>query len=125
LGDNHPFTFHSIVIRPSEPQCYFEQDDPNNEIYARYGNVYIELSNATGGIVGNICSDDYTGQLSEIKGRIDYTLDAISLECEPIEGSVVINGKAASSYSIVGDKLVFSPSLQEGERVTGSYQCFE
>lgn len=125
FGAELPYTHHSIVIRSNDPVCWKSQDQEASNIDARYGKVYEELSNSTGGIIGDICADSYASQLSGIKDRIDYTLDAISLACDPVPGSLVVNGKNSSEYKVIGNKVIFNPSLAEGTVVTGSYTCIE
>ena len=126
-GPELPYTNHSIVIRSNDPVCWQTQDNEASDIDARYGKVYEELSNSSGGIIGDICADSYSDQLTGIKDRIDYTLDAISLVCDPVAGSLVVNvnGAATTAYSVIGNKVVFNPSLAEGTSVTGSYTCME
>lgn len=132
---NKPFTFHSIVIRPSingapaDDNCRQIQRNQNHAAY--YGVEYAKVSLQTGGIVGSICSSNYANQLDLIGERIEETLDSMPLECAPYQGQITVSvvdssGNAlGNSPSLDGNKLVFSPPLPAGARVTGNYSCLE
>jgi len=122
------FLFHSLVIK-SKPQtdlsCYHTQDI---EAQAFYGITYENLSQLTGGISGSICSNDYAIELKAIAERIDETLASITLECAPYnnEVNVVLSPQpVGQTYSVQGDKLIFTPALVAGTSVTASYKCLD
>lgn len=74
-------------------------DDLNNCSYglhpqATQGNRYVAIANATGGTVGNICSNDFSSQLTAISQSIVTLSTRFQLSREPAAGtiSVRVNG---------------------------------
>ncbi|MCB0348049.1 MAG: hypothetical protein KDD37_04400, partial [Bdellovibrionales bacterium] len=68
---------HSLIVRPNDTSCYNSQRtqvQPGGQIFgdATYGLMYNDLSNDTKfkGIVGNICSSNYSNELSSIGSYI-------------------------------------------------------
>lgn len=127
FGPTKNFLAHSLVInsRPDKNLlCYHAQD---SESPAFYGITYENLSILTGGIIGNICSDDYSIELANIATRIDESLASITLECSPVDQAATVTLVplvAGQQYKVQGNKLIFTPSLAAGTKVTATYKCF-
>lgn len=70
-------------------------DDINNCSYglhnqARQGDRYVSIANATRGIVGNICSPDFSDQLTGISERIVTLATRFRLTREPVPSTIKI-----------------------------------
>lgn len=117
------FTSHSISILRGDKTCYDQQD---KDAPAFYGYVYQELSDLTDGIKGDICADDYAGQLTSVAERTIKSLKSLTLKCAPSSvESVVIGSDLNITYTVSGDKIYFNPELTEGTQVTVNYTCLE
>ncbi|MBK9040383.1 MAG: hypothetical protein IPL83_14690 [Bdellovibrionales bacterium] len=118
-----PFTAHSISILRGDKACYDQQDKDHP---AFYGYVYQSLSDLTDGIKGNICSNDYSSQLTSMGERTVKSLNALTLECAPqsVE-QITIDPNNGNTWTLSGDKIYFNPPLTEGTRVLIKYTCLE
>jgi hypothetical protein len=117
-----PFIWNSIIDIPGDTACMALQDQDVSPSF--WGQLYQQLSNATGGAVGSICDNDYTQNLSFIKDRIVNSLPSIALQCAPIGSpQVTLNPPFTTSISTSGATLVFSPSLPQNTQVTVNYTC--
>lgn len=117
-----PFVFSPIVIKSDDRTCYQAQD---LVAPAFFGMVYGELQNLTGGVLGNICAGSYATQLREIGQRTKETVSSVTLECPPVsQPTVTITPRAAGqTWSLSGNKVLFSPALPEGTMVNVKYTC--
>ena len=77
-GGKKSFVFHSIVVQDGDIDCL---DGPG----VSEGSEYSKLSRMTGGIIGSICSPDYSGQLSGIGLNVRNQISTIELECDPVD----------------------------------------
>ncbi len=124
--DQKPFTYHSIVIRSLNDvsggkTCAEVQGDQGHSPF--YGRRYEEMSRQSGGIVGNICADDYGVEVSGFADRIRKTLQAVTLECAPVGNPVISLSAGNEPYSILGNKIVFNNPIAPGTLVTVKYYC--
>lgn len=119
------FTFNSIIVRPDDAACMGNQDNAGSK--SHYGRIYAEASNISGGGVGSICDDDYYGNLNYFKDKIETSIEAFPLECDPYNGDILfkINGAMAPAYtmSIMGMKAHFTPPLPAGVHLELQYKC--
>lgn len=122
FGSQKVFTAHSIVIRSGDTTCYDAQER-DSDVW--YGTRYEQLSSLTGGIVGNICADDYTEQLKNFASRIESSVASVNLQCTPVgQPSVeIIPQIPGVQASVIGNKIAFSPALPAGTRVKLGYAC--
>ncbi len=126
FGSQKSMVWHSI-IKTEENKC--------TNLLTGY--TYEVLSNLTGGTVGDVCADDYTGQLKDIGGAVNQMQREIVLDCEPVDsdrdgtGDVEVLFRKQSSgtyqtypgtYSIDGSKLVFDKNLMPGQYQV-NYNC--
>ena len=125
------FRVHSIIVRPGDSGCKAIQDGQMaGKVSSSYGLVYYNASIATGGVVGDICANDYGNQLVTIADNIGESILEKTLFCanpEPIDSSTPIVSfvpvASAHSYSIVGNKIQFSPHLSVGTKAYLQYKC--
>jgi hypothetical protein len=130
FGSNQRFTANSIIIKPGDITC---RDLQQSEGFgpARYGVQFAQLSTITGGGIGSICDNDYSGNLDLFFAKIRNTMNSLTLECVPkgqITASVLESGQGSSaSYSVTpqGDKLIFTPAVPEGASVKVTYSCLK
>lgn len=128
--------FHSIITRPGDSACL-------NGEGASYGNTYDELSRLTGygepggAIIGSVCNEDYTGQLSDIGQSVKDLQNSIKLECAPFDInkdgqpdlSISSRADANSNYStynapytLNNDRVIFDDLLPPGDYKV-DYNC--
>lgn len=129
---------HSIIIRPGDTTCFNLQNSQPG-VKGFYGNTYAALSNPSSelkalgnivpGVLGSICSNNYTNELGSISNLIkDQTLGAIQLLCKPLDGSVAVDFDPAPNQQITfsvdqDNRVNLSPKAQPGMKVTLSYRC--
>ncbi len=114
-----PFSVHSIIAYTNF-FCYAT----TNNIKA---DTHYELSQLTGGAVGDVCSDDYTTQLDDIYSQIQNTLDSVVLKCDPVDGTLEITSSNNINYSseIRDGRLYLTPGIPEDSSVTVTYECIK
>jgi hypothetical protein len=132
-NENHVFVAHSLVIghKPSANnlQCYIEQDE---ESPAFWGKTYESLSTTSNGIVGNICSADYSLELQTMAQRTIDAVSNITLKCAPI-GNVTVNLSplpSGTTWTVSGNKLNFTPKLNFSNGINNynlrlTYECLD
>ena len=125
FGEEKEMAWHSIVHNRS---CSTEQFFRNGHI----GYTYRALSELTGGIIGDVCAENYTSQLENIGGAVRGMSRKVNLGCQLVDDDgdgrkdIVITFKAAGSdsyqaysgtYRISDQRLVF-----DGDLAPGHYQ---
>jgi hypothetical protein len=89
-----------------------------------YGNLYKQASDMTQGVIGDICSGDYTTQLGQISTNILNRVNSVSLACSaPADLVVTITGQPGVTYSVSGREVKFSAKLNAGTSVRVVYSC--
>ena len=78
FGSQKNMVWNSII--KTENNC-------SSNVALHPGYVYEALSNLTGGIVGDVCVDNYTDQLKSMGHTIQNMNRVISLECEPVDSN--------------------------------------
>ena len=66
--------FHALIVRPGDGECRYNEKY-NNEAE---GIAYEKVAKDTGGIIGSVCSPDYTSELRDIAKVVSsasYVLD--------------------------------------------------
>lgn len=127
FGGTKPLRVHSIIIRPGDDSCNTKQKF-SNTVFGWFGNVYAQLSNLTGGVVGDICSNDYGVQLGNIATSIASQLSSLDLQCAPVNDAVQVTMVPANSvtYSVSGANhthLQFAAGIPANTSVHLSYDC--
>lgn len=117
-----PFIWNSIIVKPNDTVCEAKQDAQSSPCF--FGTLYAQLSNKTGGHIGSICDTDYTNSLKIIKDRTVNSMPGITLECAPLTTpTVVFDQPIATTITVTGATMKFSPALPEGVKVTATYTC--
>jgi hypothetical protein len=134
VGQLYPgkhFRLHAIIVRPTDPGCKAIQDGQmGGKVSSSYGLVYYNAAMATGGVVGDICANDYGSQLTTIADNIGESVLEKTLFCanpQPIDSMTPLVSfvpvASSHSYSIVGNKIQFSPHLAVGTKAYLQYKC--
>lgn len=123
FGAGLRFTFNSIIVKPNDKACEAEQDLDTSPSHPGY--VYSMMSSLTDGGIGSICDADYSANLNTFKDKIVNSLNQVTLQCEPVAGSlkVKVNGQWISNFKTDKKLLKFAKSLVEGTRIELTYQC--
>lgn len=118
------YSNHSIIWKPGDSSC-------STGIFE--GQVYEWLSNKTNGIVGNICSNNYTSQLKSIGDKIQEAAFAFGLRCNPVDrdgdGKPDLTLKYSPNppqnikVSVSGDKMYLNPYPPKGTKIEVVYKC--
>jgi len=123
FGAGLRFTFNSIIVKPGDTACEAAQDIDTSPSHPAY--VYSTMSTLTDGGIGSICEADYSGNLNTFKDKIVNSLTQVTLQCEPVKGTlkVKINGAVVSNFKTEKKLLKFAKSLVEGTRIELVYEC--
>lgn len=114
-----PFYFHSIIVQDGDQECLKGSDNES------YGLQYAALSVKTGGIVGNVCEKDYSGQLKMIGEKVSQKVMMLELGCQPILDSISIKSSVdalASAFEVQDTRLILAEPLKAGVWTT-EYEC--
>ena len=123
FGVDKRFTFNSIIVKPGDSACMTVLDAGASK--SHYGYKYAEVSQLSGGYVGNICDADYSQNLYYFKDKIINSAASFPLECAPVGPVTVTITSAMSSYTttIVNNTIVFNPAIPAGRTVKLQYKC--
>lgn len=122
---NKNFVFHSIIIKSDDKDCLDE-----NGTIGKYGVTYEKLSEKTGGLIGSVCEEDYSSQLSEMgKATVDI-VNEVTLECAPVaksDGTPDLEIETADkstppSFQVKDKRVSLSKSLPAGQNIF-KYKC--
>lgn len=115
LGSQKLVSFSSIIYIPGDQNCSTGKNQ---------GNTYKQITELTGGVMGSVCSNDYTSALNVLGQRVVELISSVALECPPLDMNkdgiqdvtvTLPNGSVMSSGFIVkGTTLTFTQSLPEG-----------
>jgi hypothetical protein len=135
-----PFAFHSIVVPTQYTRlgdAVYDKSDPckgKREDEAQDGTVYINLSKKTGGIVGDVCADDYGSQLTNMGKGTAELIRSVTLKCKPADLNkdgiandidvATANGSPVGGFKIDGLKVTFDTALPPGLNKL-RYSCYE
>jgi hypothetical protein len=131
LAPDKRFAFHSIIWRPGTA-CATAYNQ---------GNTYKQLTDLTGGILGDVCASSYANQLNDIGTSVRNLVKSVQLNCAPFDGDFngqvdlvmyyvipnqpkVLMTMATHPYTL-NDKLVtFTNPLPEGS-YEFNYNCLK
>lgn len=124
-------SIHSIVVKDNA--CLTQQnnqvlgDNPNPDtaglVTGSIGSIYLQFNTQGWGRAADICSEDYSSQLGQIRSTISEKIQDVMLVCaNPTDLIVTISGSSVS-YQLEGKTLKFSQPLSVGTNVTLSYKC--
>lgn len=132
LGESkfNSLSIHAIVVKGQT--CLNQQNSQALDGYAptiglvagSIGSKYMEFTNAGWGNAADICSEDYTSQLGQIRSEISERIKDILLQCSNPEGLVVTVSGSPVGHWIEGKTLKFNQYLEPGTQVTlSAYKC--
>lgn len=116
---NKPFYFHSIIVQEGDEECLRGSDNES------YGRQYAWLSEKTGGVIGNVCAEDYASQLKMIGEKVSQKVVMIELGCQPVLESISIKNSTdslAPAFEVQDTRLFFMEPLSPGTWTT-NYEC--
>ena len=114
-GDREAVIASSLVVTdPSE--C-----NPQQAAYAVEGTRYVDVAEQTGGLVGNICGDDFDSIVTELSLNSSRLTDSFYLSALPEPGSLIVGiNDGPDVYEIECDTGEWTYELQgEGEDLQG------
>lgn len=125
VKDNWPqksFKFHSM-INLKQFNCI------NNDL--GFGKEYEKMSHLTEGIIGSVCQDNYSEDLSSIGSEVRKQVSFVDLKCLPQDKNndgtpdlevELEDGQSVPSFKIEGLKVIFDNPLPAGKHVL-KYVC--
>ena len=128
-------SIHSIIVKPGDSSCLNKQSNQmgpygthgitKNAVLGSYGTKYAEATNLTGGILGDICANDYGSQLSNISANIVDRIADITLACSNPSDLVVTLAPPQTqiTWAVNGNRLEFSQTIPAGTQVRLKYSC--
>jgi hypothetical protein len=137
LSATKTISVHSIIIRPGDSGCWSIQNSQNG-VKGYYGYSYAALAqpnnalkaaaNIVDGVMGSICSNNYTTELGNISAKLNQYVQDIQLPCKPDQNLVTITLDPApqvqTTYTIdVDNRLHLSPAVQAGTKVNLQFKC--
>lgn len=128
LGNQKNYTNYSVVIEPGDKECKRIQAcaEPFCLGGGNYGDFATRLSNITSGRTASICSSNVTSQLADIgnRGREGGLFDKVTLQYEPIEGSVQVsfNPDANIGFTVEGRDVKFDSKPAAGTEIQVVYE---
>lgn len=127
---NKAYAVHSIITGTNS--CLNQQNSQMMQgstpiVRGSIGVEYSKLTYATGGVIGDICASNYTGQLSSIFSNVVGSLvDKVGLACvSPQDLTVTLtnNSDPSITWTLVGQEVRFSTKLPVGTSVNVRYSC--
>ncbi|MBX3018914.1 MAG: VWA domain-containing protein [Bdellovibrionaceae bacterium] len=105
--------------------CLNQQGSQTNQVSGSQGYLYYLAAKMTGGVVGDICANNYGSQLSAIGTNIGEKVNQIALACEnpKILDLRFTNQSGAPTGSVQGSNFVFNPELTSGQTVYLKIEC--
>lgn len=105
--------------------CLNQQGNQTNQVSGSLGYLYFLAARMTGGVVGNICANNYGAQLAEIGTNIGEKINQIAMACEnpKILELRFTNQSGAPTGSVQGSNYVFNPELTPGQTVYMKIEC--
>lgn len=123
LGQKN-YTNYSSIVLPGDTTC--------RNIGENYGPKYYKASQLTGGFSVSICEENYAQQFAMIANSITQSIDQKTLNCAPADANadgypdVTVtgpNGHLITSFTVAGNKVKFTPSLNIAGSYTIDYFC--
>ena len=132
--------FHSIIVKPGDQVCKDEviwggtKENPIKYTNEGYGESYNSASELTGGIVGSVCSMDYTSQLAAMGDDSRALLRSATLDCAPLDKNFdgkpditlsTASGPVNANYMVSGLTVTFDQAMLANVQYTVQYHCAE
>ncbi len=126
----------ALVIKPGDIACYNDRygRNGNPDLFGHYANIYASLVSQTGGVLGSICSNDFTAELGAIATGMDGSEQVTSADfvCQPYKNKYQIkflntDGSNAPATTVTPDfsnrKLQFASPLPANVKAVIDYDC--
>lgn len=120
---------HSIVVKDNaclnlqNSQALDGYGPTTGLVSGSIGNVYLSFATAGWGAAADICSEDYTSQLGQIRSKITDRIKDIMLNCSNPSDLIVTVSGTPVGYYMDGKTLRFNQYLTPGTSVNLSYKC--
>lgn len=131
-----PFQVDALVIQPGDTTCYNQRNGRggNPLIFGFYAPLYASLAQLTGGVLGSVCSSNYTGQLGVIQSAIPASsqINSLALVCRPYHDQYTLSFSDLSGANVIGvpstpdlvnKKINLSMPLPTNVNAVLSYDC--
>lgn len=116
FGSEKVVKFNSIIKIPNDASC---------TTAANVGSAYYELSRLTSGIVGSVCSSNYSQILTSLGEKTLELVKSVNLECNPVDrnsdgkSDIEIRNMSGTiqntGYKLEGRTLIFDQALEVGD----------
>lgn len=115
------FVFNALVALPGD-RC---------TQYVTAGNTYMRLQGRTNGILGSVCSTDYSSELSALGDKVASLVRSVQLECAPVDTNgdgrpdvkvTLEAGQTPPSHQVDGTLVSFASALPTGQHLF-EYSC--
>ncbi len=120
----------NINIRGVIGEFYMAMTNPNNESLINSASGATIGSYAGGqlvpGVIGSICSNNYTSELGSIKDILSKTKSSERLKCKLIDAEsldVRLDSDYSWTLSENLDEIIFNPALPPGKSFALNYEC--
>lgn len=121
-----PMVGFSVVVPPGDTTCYKEENSLfKGGLGAHYGVINSEFAKQTGGFTMSICEKDYAKSLEKISEYLRVLIDQFTLKNMPLPGTLkvkLIPAQPHLTWTLDGQKLIFSQALASGTEVQISYE---
>lgn len=120
-SQNRPENF----FQGADIACLNAQGNQTNQVSGSLGYLYYLAAKMTGGVVGDICANNYGAQLADIGTNIGEKVNQIALACAnpKILDLRFTNQSGAPTGRIEGTNYIFSPELTAGQTVYMKIEC--
>ena len=115
----------SIIVQPNDAACLNQY----SSIFQMgsggvYGTQLDQFAKSSGGASISICQNDYTTSLGPITQGFSSNVTSITLQQQPLDGTVKIVSVPAASlqFTVDGSTVTFSQPLPSGATLSISYQ---
>lgn len=124
FGDAKKLRSYGIIIKEGDETCLSRQHDQSAGDEA-YGKYVTQLTKMTSGIVGDICSSDYSEVIASIGNDTRNFVQSFTLAHRPVANSVEVAFDPPNNgvpWQLDGQQVVFLKDLPPSTKVSVSYR---
>lgn len=116
-----------FLASSADTSCLMAQGNQTNNVSGSYGYLYSLAAKLTGGVIGDICANDYGSQLSDIGKDIGEKVNKVDLACEnpKILELKFTDHTGTPGGNIQGSAYYFDPALNPGQGIYLKIECPE
>ena len=113
-------TVFGIITPVNDLACQTQQAPTGG----RSGTYVNSLAEDTGGVVGSICEDDYSGNLAKIGERVRQLMNHVLLSYTPDPATLDLRFRPAIDvqYNVSGNRINFASPIPEGTKIMVTYK---